>query len=70
LLINIFLQAILSVGEGKWTAVCLESTSVTKAGHRITVETIKPILDLCDAVHHLQNTIKDINSVAIFKKVC
>ncbi|KAG0700235.1 ribonuclease H-like domain-containing protein, partial [Suillus ampliporus] len=64
---NKLLKTICSIGENNWGATCSDSTNVTKAGRRQVVETIPIMLDLCDAVHHLHNTIGDINKLPAFK---
>ena len=43
--------------------------NVTKAARKDLVETIVTIRDLCNAVHHIQNPIGDINKVPKFKFV-
>ena len=58
-----------SVGEKNWSATCSDSTNVMKAARQETTNTIKTMLDLCDAVHHLHNTIGDINKIEFFKPV-
>lgn len=62
-------QTIRSIGEGNWAATCSDSTNVTKASRRELVNVIPTILDLCDAVHHLHNTIGDINKLPDFRFV-
>jgi endoglucanase Acf2 len=53
----------------KWAAVCSDITNVTKATWK-NISTENPtILDLNDAIHHLQNTIGDITKLDEFKSV-
>ncbi|KAG2079898.1 ribonuclease H-like domain-containing protein [Suillus cothurnatus] len=61
------LKTIRSVGEGNWGATCSDSTNVTKAGRRELVSIVGTMLDFCDAVHHLHNTIGDINKLPKLK---
>ncbi|KAG2086372.1 ribonuclease H-like domain-containing protein [Suillus cothurnatus] len=61
------LKTIRSVGEGNWGATCSDSTNVTKAGCRELVSIVGTMLDFCDAVHHLHNTIRDINKLPKLK---
>ncbi|RDB28214.1 hypothetical protein Hypma_001371 [Hypsizygus marmoreus] len=55
------------VGPCHWGAVCSDSTNVTKAARREIAAAIPTVIDLCDCVHHLQNTIKDITKLSEFK---
>lgn len=64
-----YYQTICSIGENNWAAACSDSTNVTKAAQRETVNIITTILDLCDAIHHLHNTIGDINKLLELKFV-
>jgi hypothetical protein len=64
-----YYQTICSIGEGNWAAACSDSTNVTKAARRETVHIVTTMLDLCDAVHHLHNTIGDINKLPELKFV-
>ncbi|KAG2345131.1 hypothetical protein BDR05DRAFT_947067 [Suillus weaverae] len=56
-----------SVGEGNWGATCSDSTDVMKAGCCELVTIVGTMLDLCDAMHHLHNTIRDINKLLKLK---
>jgi hypothetical protein len=58
-----------SIGFDNWAATCSDSTNVTKAARREATNIVATMLDLCDAVHHLQNTIGDINKLQEFKFV-
>jgi hypothetical protein len=62
-------QTIRSIGEDHWAAACSDSTNVTKAARRETVEEVTMMLDLRDCNHHLQLTIKDITNLVTFKFV-
>jgi len=46
-----------------------DSTNVTKAAHRETAKNVPGLLDICDCVHHIQLTIKDITKLKAFKNV-
>ncbi|KAG2070290.1 hypothetical protein BDR04DRAFT_1118473 [Suillus decipiens] len=61
------LKTVHSVGEGNWGATCSDSTNVTKAGCHELISIVSTMLDLCDAVHHLHNTIGDINKLPKLK---
>jgi hypothetical protein len=58
-----------SVGIHRWAAGVSNSTNITKAACRDITQTNPTILDLCDCVHHIQNTIKDITKLNTFKPV-
>ncbi|KAJ6607061.1 ribonuclease H-like domain-containing protein [Mycena sp. CBHHK59/15] len=61
------LKTIRDIGENKWAATCSDSTNVTKAARRNLVAVVPTMQDLCDCVHHIHNTIGDINKLAEFK---
>jgi len=65
----VILQTIQSIGESNWAAACSDSTNVTKAAHRETTNIVPTMLNLNDAVHHIHNTIGDINKLPEFKFV-
>ena len=56
-----------SIGRDKWVAAVSDSTNVTKAARRTTVQVVQTMLDLRDCVHHIQNTIKDITKLEDFE---
>lgn len=62
-------QTIHSIGIENWAAACSDSTNVTKAARREVVNVIATMLNICDAIHHLHNTIGDINKLPDFKLV-
>jgi hypothetical protein len=62
-------QTIRSVGVENWAAACSDSTNVTKAARREVVNVITTMLNLRDAIHHLHNTIGDVNKLPDFKFV-
>ncbi|KAG1766267.1 ribonuclease H-like domain-containing protein [Suillus occidentalis] len=62
-------EKMLEAREDKWAAICSDSTAVTKNARREVVDTIPTILDLCDACHHLHNTIKNITLLPEFEQM-
>lgn len=60
-------QTVHSVGELQWAATCSDSTNVTKAVCWEIIKEIVTMLNLNDCIHHLHNTIGDINKIIMFK---
>ena len=62
-------QTINAIGPDCFIAICLDNTNVTKAAcHKITSEH-SFTFNINDCVHHLHNTIGDINSLPKFSWV-
>ncbi|KAJ7608836.1 ribonuclease H-like domain-containing protein [Mycena polygramma] len=61
------LKTIRDVGERNWAGTCSDSTNVTKAARRNVVTAVTTMENLNDCVHHIHNSIGDINKVAEFK---
>ncbi|KAA1478980.1 hypothetical protein DENSPDRAFT_788642, partial [Dentipellis sp. KUC8613] len=55
------------VGRDRIAATCSDSTSVTKGARRELCKEVTTILDLCDACHHIHNTIGNITKLPDFK---
>ena len=60
-------QTVRSVGELQWAATCSDSTNVTKAVCWEIIKEIVTMLNLNDYIHHLHNTVGDINKIIMFK---
>ncbi|KAF8148580.1 hypothetical protein B0H34DRAFT_802808 [Crassisporium funariophilum] len=60
-------ETVNEVGVDNVAAVCSDNTGNTRCGRRNAQAVIPTMLNLADCVHHLQNTIKDINGIPEFK---
>ncbi|TFY64064.1 hypothetical protein EVG20_g6072 [Dentipellis fragilis] len=61
------LKTVMEVGRDRIAATCSDSTSITKGARRELCKEVTTILDLCDACHHIHNTIGNISKLPEFK---